>query len=444
MFMDEHLNNHIDKLFGEALKFHKDVPSKELWQRIENHLDNEDLIAYKSRFRRRILITIGFFIIVAGFGAIILNNQIQHRSSSASIIKTGNKVPLSVNITGSNHQTETLTANLNPAKKSSNTNHPYVAWLIERNEGGLLAQSLYSSHASLQSSGGHIQIDSTNFELHPVSTKFPVTIKSSFNMNGNDPLTGLKGTENTVIKPYNQNFKSRISVASYFSKEFAGYNLSDDDATAADGREIEKRERNVFSASVGINVNYRIKKRWVIQTGLSYSWSNSIIDSSKSYAVLGNDGIVKYKFNTISGYSFLQPLPAIQPKVGDSVYTANAYSQLHYLTVPVVLCYGIPMKKFSLLIGAGVSFNILTSATVATKIYGLNYSQDESAIPMKGLKKINYGILLKAELEYHINSKLGIDLIPCFKNSLTPINIHSALSAYPYNFGIGVGLSYKF
>lgn len=54
-------------------------------------------------------------------------------------------------------------------------------------------------------------------------------------MNGNDLLTGLKAPENTVIKPYNQSFKSRISIASYFSKEFAGYNLSDDDATAADG-----------------------------------------------------------------------------------------------------------------------------------------------------------------------------------------------------------------
>ena len=442
--MDDHLDNHIDKLFGDSLKFHKDVPSEDIWMRIENHLDDEDLIIYKSRLRRRILITIGFFIMLACLGTYILNNQIQHKSTSISILKSGNKLPQSGKSAENNLRTETLSAKLNNAKMAVKTNQPDFTLLNEKNKSQLFAQTTYSANTSSQSPDGFVQAGLTNFELHPISTQFPVTVKSSFNKNGNDLPTGLKASEKTVIKPYNQSFKSRISIAPYFSKEFAGYNLSDDDATAADGREIEERERNVFSASVGINFNYRIKKRWVIQTGLSYSWSNSIIDSSKSFAVLGNDGVVLYKFNTISGYGFLQPLPTIQPNVGDSVFTANAYSQLHYLTVPLVLCYGIPLKRFSLLIGAGVSFNILTAATVETKIYGLNYSLDESAIPMKGLKKINYGILFKAELEYHINSKIGFDLIPCFKNSLTPINIHSALSAYPYNFGIGAGLSYKF
>ncbi len=63
---------------------------------------------------------------------------------------------------------------------------------------------------------------------------------------------------------------------------------------------------------------------------------------------------------------------------------------------------------------------------------------------MKGLKKINYGILLKAELEYHINSKIGIDLIPCFKNSLTPINIHSAFQHTRIILGLAPVLSYNF
>ncbi len=28
--MDDHLDNHIDKLFGDSLKFHKDVPSEDI------------------------------------------------------------------------------------------------------------------------------------------------------------------------------------------------------------------------------------------------------------------------------------------------------------------------------------------------------------------------------------------------------------------------------
>ncbi len=254
------------------------------------------------------------------------------------------------------------------------TNQPDFTLLNEKNKSQLFAQTTYSANTSFQSPDGFVKAGLTNFELHPISTQFPVTVKSSFNKNGNDLPTGLKASEKTVIKPYNQSFKSRISIAPYFSKEFAGYNLSDDDATAADGREIEERERNVFSASVGINVNYRIKKRWVIQTGLSYSWSNSIIDSSKSFAVLGNDGIVQYKFNTISGYGFLQPLPYDSTQCGrQRIYGQCIQSTSLFNCSAGIIAMEFRLKDSHLLIGAGVSFNILTGATVETKIYGLNY-----------------------------------------------------------------------
>jgi hypothetical protein len=79
-----------------------------------------------------------------------------------------------------------------------------------------------------------------------------------------------------------------------------------------------------------------------------------------------------------------------------------------------------------------------------TKIYGPNLKDQETVIPIKGIRNLNYGIILKADLEYHINNRVGVNVIHSFKNSISPINIHSALSAYPYNFGIGAGISYHF
>jgi len=443
--MDEHLHNQVDKLFGDSLKSYKDEPREEVWEKIENQLEIDDMILRRSRIRSRVLITITFFIFLAGAGTIFFNYYKPGKSTVSSSIHSKIKnIALSYKSIGNNLPTQSISEDLITDKKKNETNHPDLNMTSGRNENQKSTQSLNSAIGTLNDFNNSLKIDSRVSELRTVSLKVSEAIKTSFNIDGYNLLNGLKASEKMIIKPEKQSFKSRISIVPYFSKEFAGYNLSDDDATAADGREIEKRERNVFSASIGIYINYRIKKRWFIQSGLSYSWSNSNIDSSKSFAVLGNNGSVQYKFNTISGYGFLQPLPTIQPSVGDSVFTAKAYSQLHYLTVPLIISYSIPLKRFSLLIGTGISFNILTGATVETKIYGSNFTQDESAIPMKGLKKINYGFLLKADLEYHINSKLGIDLIPCFKNSLTPINIHSALSAYPYNFGIGAGISYRF
>jgi hypothetical protein len=420
--MDEHLHSQVDKLFQDSLQFHGDDPSGEVWDRIENQLDKDDTLLEKTRTRRRLWITAGLLVFLACTGSLtLMHNKRDEPPVVKSIQRNDNGLAVFGKPRENNPETPIGSHILNPVEKKTG-----------------LRSSLY-----FQDPGKSDKNDSSAADLHLVSVQVPVSKILSFNFEKATIIAGQEIPDKMLVKQDRQSFKNRLSVTPFFSQEFAGYNLSDDDATAADGKEIEERERNVFSASVGVYINYKIKKRWVIQSGISYSWSRSIIDSATSYAVKDNSGNVQFKFNTISGYGFLQPSASVQPNVGDSVLTAKAYSQLHYLTVPLVLSYKIIMNRFSLQAGAGVSINFLTGATVETKIYGPNFRQDESAISMKGLKKVNYGILIKAELEYHFNSRLGIDMIPCFKNTLTPINIHSALSAYPYNFGIGLGMNYR-
>ncbi len=84
-------------------------------------------------------------------------------------------------------------------------------------------------------------------------------------------------------------------------------------------------------------------------------------------------GHIQFKFNTASGYSYLHTPGSIHPAVGDSISTALAYTQLRYITVPVVLSYRVPLGKFSFDAGAGVSFNFLTRASLQTAVYGSGY-----------------------------------------------------------------------
>jgi Outer membrane protein beta-barrel domain len=439
--MDEHLHNQVDKLFLDSLQSHRDERSMEIWDKIESQLDKEDNIIYKARTQRLILITMVIFILITGSVTFtIFYNQANKNISAKSIHLKNSDSP--INGTGQAKQNQAGNFLLNAKQKhnvtgknkiisGNNTNPPNNTFLeIER-----------STRDSSNDPGTNEFSTLTFFPLNIAASVLKIFAVQP-------EKTGSKLTrdipESLIIKPGKQSFKNRLSVTPYFSQEFAGYSLTDDDATAADGQEIEEKERNVFSASVGVYLNYRINKRWVIQSGISYSWSSSVIDSSKSFAVKDNSGNVQFKLNTISGYGYLQTTSPVQPAVGDSVFTAKAYSQLHYLTVPFILSYKIPLNRFSLLLGAGASINFLTGAMVETNIYGSNFRVDGSAIPMKGLKNVNLGLLIKADLEYHINSTWGINLIPCFKNSLSPINIHSALSAYPYNFGIGAGISYRF
>jgi len=183
----------------------------------------------------------------------------------------------------------------------------------------------------------------------------------------------------------------------------------------------------------------------MLQSGISYSWSRSIMDSSQSYAVLNNSGEVAFKLNTASGFSFLHSPSFIVPMVGDSLATARTHNELHYITVPLVLSYRIPFRRFTILAGAGITYNILTHATLETDIYGTNFRQNESEIPLRGLRKTNFGLLVKAEIQYGVTSKMAFSLIPSFKNTLGPINMNNtSLRAYPYNFGIGGGIVYSF
>ncbi|HEY2349186.1 MAG TPA: outer membrane beta-barrel protein, partial [Puia sp.] len=191
--------------------------------------------------------------------------------------------------------------------------------------------------------------------------------------------------------------------------------------------------------------NYKLNKRWMFQSGISYSWSRSIMDSSKSYAVMNTSGDIAFKLNMASGFSFLNTPSFIVPVVGDSLSTAKTHSELHYITVPLVLSYRIPLRRFTLLAGAGMTLNVLTHATLETDIYGANYKQNESEIPIRGLKKVNFGLLVKTEIQYRVTSKMAVSLISSFKNTLGPVNMNnSGLQAYPYNFGIGAGIVYSF
>jgi hypothetical protein len=454
--MGEARPDDIDGIFKDPLQSYLDEPSEEVWERIENHLDKEDNLFYKSGFRFLLRICACLFVIIIGLGTIIFDHYKYDQSAKSLGIQQDKKgIIISPGKTEDKIRNDLMAGGLNPGADgrfsdkdklvdaglknlSKDKNPAYYNKYIRGVEGFVSGKPVQSREVAEQKDG--FLYPSPVINIQP-----PKPEVSSFDL-GRDSLHPNQTNDlKKIAASQNLPFLSRFSVAVYFSQEFAGYNLSDNnDSTGANGKEIEKKERSVFSASGGVFLNYRLKKRWVIQSGLSYSWSNSILDPSESYAVKNNNGNIQFRVNTISGYGYLPPSSQPAPNVGDSVLTDKVYSNLHYLTVPLIASYRINLRRLGLLAGVGVTFNFLTDATVETKILGSPFDQHESMVTMNGLKKINYGILLKAELQYNINSNWGISLIPCFKNALSPINIHSALSTYPYNFGIGLGISHRF
>jgi outer membrane scaffolding protein for murein synthesis (MipA/OmpV family) len=424
--MKDSFQDHMDNLFRNMLQFHKKEPGKHVWKNIEKELDRDDEAALLTQRKERLKKTVALLLLMVILTSTLfyyLTNPDQSRLSIAPVDKKS----------GTGIQSPMKTFPITPVSIGSNSIvHP----------------------DSLQ--GGNIEIKDPDFRYSNMN--YSVTsVDPDFNQSYSADLVFhplnlqeekpsiLQTSANYPVIQLQQPFQDRFSVTPYFSQEFAGYNFTDNDITAPNGKEVEKAERNVFSASVGMYLNFKINKKWVLQSGLSYSWSNSIMDSSQSYAEKNSAGDIAFKLNTASGFSFLRSPTFIVPVVGDSMATANTHSELHYITVPLVLSYRVGMRRFSLLAGAGMTFNVLTHAALETDIYGANYKGNESEIPLKGLKKINFGMLVKAEIQYRVNKKMAISLIPSFKNTLGPINMrNSSLAAYPYNFGIGTGIIYLF
>ena len=428
--MKDSFQNHMDNLFRDRLQFYKKEPGRHVWENIETELDKEDKAALVNKNKAGLKKTGALLLLFFFTSSLFLYYGLHPVQQKKSILSTNIK--------------KSGTGNLTPK--------PIKTFIDEsvfiEPDNGVNAHSVPANVTEVKdpnfpfSNIAHLN-PSTSADLIPVTTTDQVF--QSMRLAMNKPLSLHASADHDIIRLEQPKFRDRISVTPYFSQEFAGYNFSDNDITAPNGKEIEKAERNIFSASVGVYLNYKINKRWMLQTGLSYSWSRSIMDSSQSYAVKNAGGDIAFKLNTASGYSFLHSPSFIVPMVGDSMATAKTHSELHYITVPLVLSYRIPMHRFTLLAGAGMTFNVLTHATIETDIYGANYRQNESEIPLKGLKKINLGLLVKAEIQYRLTSHMAVSLIPSFKNTLGPINMNSSsLSAYPYNFGIGAGIVYLF
>ena len=409
--MNEFYKYEIDGFFRDNLDSREARPSSQVWYKIALQLDREEKIAESGRVRKSIVMALSLALVL-----LLL------------IFALNDYTPAAHKVAGSRQDHSTLQFVPGPG----------------------LPASFHEMKTSAEQTGdpGMTQKAQMHFsETEIVNALYEPSIFASPVSRSENESLGIRKDEILVsnqapIKVDRVNNLHHISLEPFFIQEFAGYNFTDNDLTGANGKEIEERERAMFSATVGIFVNYTLSRRWWLQSGLSYSWSTSNIDPSSVYAKRSESGAIQFKLNTVSGYSFLNTPSTSSPMIGDSVRTTDTYSYLKYISVPLIVGYRIPLKRFSASIGAGATLNFLNSAVIETDEYSGSLTKHDSRIPLYGLKNFNFGLMVKAEFAYQLNRQWSINLLSSFKNALGPININSALSAYPYNIGVGLGVSY--
>lgn len=427
--MEENRPDHLDKLFTDALRSFEDRPANEVWEKIEQELDGDKRRVFFPIFRPFSLIAASLILLCIAMGILYHaghKTNVAHKSevSHDKSNDIGGSAIATTNLRSPGHGRSNETAQQTNRPANRHLSNPSISEKY-------VAGSVLSAPDTRDWWPLH---DDLSAVMQPLQSKAPHTIADI-------PQLLTSHVDNYKKEnPIRLVDRLRWSISGYFSQELAGYNLADHDSTGVGHKEIDKKYNSLVSASAGILVGYQLTKKWLLQTGLLYCWSSSMGYPTTAYAVTDNNGNTKYLLNTVAGYGYL---PSSSP-AGDSVKTDQSSSRLHYLSVPVIASYALYKKRFTFLAGAGLIGNLLTVATVTSRIEGGSTPQPESIVTLYGLRKINYGLLFKAEAQYVIRPDWSLDLIVTSKNALTAINTNVNYSTYPYYIGVGLGITRTF
>jgi hypothetical protein len=261
----------------------------------------------------------------------------------------------------------------------------------------------------------------------------------------NIPLLPLP--QNTAAIPNKKKAAPSWALMSFAATDITNYHLEDDLDGASqheDKSTVEGRETHEPSFSGGFLAKRSLGKNMELRTGVIYSNSAITVAPEKIFAVQKPSGDVAYILNLSSGYVYLKPAFAGSPSVGDSLATTGSEHSLQYLSFPFTLHYIKEKKRFAFSVGGGFSLNTLLSAKLKTEIESQLNSEIETFSRLEGMRQFYLGMMVNAEVEYQLNKVLSISLMPTFRQAVTPITKDAVVKTYPYSYGLGLGLTWKF
>jgi Outer membrane protein beta-barrel domain len=441
-----------DDFFRSVYQQFEETPSPLVWDKINSELDKKELISNTGKFRVWKRVAILLLFLPAGF--VLLDSDILNlgssRSNDSALIKKSiqseqEKTP--------NHKKEDRTGAVvqNRISQNQNVSTPIQ---IERN------LSPAHSNYRIESNGKKMTLTKNyNPETYKLALIIPSldSEKSSGNIrneyaiadkrdpiapfsrnNSSSPLyknTGTKkGSRNSYIPDW--------SISAFVSYDRVNYKLESEVPNYITS--IKHRESHEPSFSGGVLVARQLTKQWSVQTGLVYSTIAIGIDPQKIYAFQDPVGDFAYKYVTSSGYAFIKPGFGQSPAFGDSLIAAEAEHTLNSIGIPLMAKFRIGKNRLTLLPGAGIEANFITSAKVEVELTDEFNREIVSIQQLNGSKSFYLSGVAEAELRYELNKKLSVNLNPAFRFAISPITEDNVVETFPYSLGIRVGVTRKF
>lgn len=250
-------------------------------------------------------------------------------------------------------------------------------------------------------------------------------------------------------KKTSSSFKPYWSATAFASNDWGQYQLDNDvhDNTGNqqdEKEEINRREKHEGSYSAGVMVTRQFTKHLGLKTGLVYSNTAIGISPQEMYAAQKTDGSIAYKYITSSGYGFVKPGFGLPPAVGDSIQSTEAQHNLQMISVPLMVSYRFEKKRLSVAPAVGLSANFITSAKVKTEVKDALNKEAVTINGLDGMRNFYTGFIADVNIQYNVNNRWSLNLLPTFKYAITPITQSNVVKTFPYSFNMGAGITYKF
>ncbi len=230
-------------------------------------------------------------------------------------------------------------------------------------------------------------------------------------------------SDNTKVV-YNWSLGAQFSPV-YSINPFNAHSGSNNYQRSSESRLSEVSSEILSAYTGGINVNYRLSKRFSIESGLFYSKSKQL---SKMRGIMSSSFAADEAVDGEIG-DVISPSAA----VGSYRYATLQYTQdLDYLELPFSIRYRLIDRKFGLDLSGGMSTNFLVRNSIRsqTDINSLQFRTNSML----------YNAKLSLGLNYRVREKVMFNLEPTLRYS---INSNSFLNNYPYSFAVFAGFIYK-
>ena len=244
----------------------------------------------------------------------------------------------------------------------------------------------------------------------------------------------------------NSSGKSPFSVTVFFSPDLVSTSLKDEHPRfrEEERNEIEKDEQIKFSSTFGVLLDYNIGSKWKLESGVTYSSRKTAIHPKTIYARPDNDGNVNYRFNCSAGYSYVTLASYPPPASGDSVNALASTNNLQYIGLPLYAKYIFTTGRFSILPGAGISFNFLTKGKIETTIATSTGAKNSSTDKIQGLKSMYINGAAGIGLRYKLNKTFSLSFEPAFRFAISSINKDASVKTNLNSIGLSTGILFKF